>query len=218
MFLLGASFLASPVFLGVVGVLAVAVPVVLWLADRLRPERRRALSYSVAVAPLVDVNSEVRDRVKVLFDGQPIAHASLVTVRVRNSGSRPISAADFDKPMRIRFDGGTATILDTPDDARVPRDLSLSLSETSDGVTIEPLLLNPRDRFAVRFLAEGSGRSTPTLSARIAGVERVEREATPDTRADQSSRRAQTLTSVSAILGAVASVAAAIAAFVVAKH
>lgn len=190
-------FLGSPVFSGIVGALVLAASLVsLYLS--LRERTRKALAYSVTAVPLASIRSEVRERVQVLFDGSPVLQASLVTVRFRNSGNREIRKRDFEEPISIRFPGAGAKWLDNLAAGEVePKALAerLRVTESGDGATVEPLLTNQHDRFAVSFLVDGANPQ-PELSMRLAGIPEFTSEDAPVTRAEEASRTLRRVVSV----------------------
>src|SRR5918993_257814 len=81
---------------------AAAIGLTLWLAVR----RTHALAYEYRVNSLVTVSQVIADQVQVLFRGRPIADVNLALVRALDSGRSPVRPADFEEPIRVRFDDG----------------------------------------------------------------------------------------------------------------
>jgi hypothetical protein len=206
-----ASFVGSPIFIGVLAAAAlmvglatltatVGVPFVVYRLQR----RRKSLAYSGTAAPLATVRSEVRGRVQVLVNGKPVENASVLTLRFRNNGNQVIGVDDFEAPIQIRFP--TAVSVLEPSAGEVePWDLNLQVTPTDDGALVAPLLLNPGDRFDIMFLLDGSAATKPSVSARVAGVGQLGQEEAPEARAAEAEQRSQIArAATSALLGMIA--------------
>jgi hypothetical protein len=74
-------------------------------------------------------------------------------------------------PLSITF-GSDAKILSSEVIASSPSDLSPSISATTQGITLAPLLLNPNDYFMIKALVS-ERQGSISVTARIIGVERV---------------------------------------------
>lgn len=162
---------------------AIGVPLFVYLKER----RGRGLAYEVSVATLASVHRKARSRIRVEFAGRPVERLALVTLRIRNSGREPIAARDFHTPLTIELDGD-ATIVDYYVGERQPEDLEPALVATKHGLASPPLLLNPGDRFEIVFLVDGAEVDVQ-VSARVAGVRRLEREPSGAERADATARK-----------------------------
>src|SRR5665811_1803532 len=122
----------GPIILGLLTLFATAaVPFV-----SLRRERpRKGLAYSLRIVPLAFVRNDVRERVQLSFDGRPVPSAVLITLRVRNSGNRPILPNDFQGPLTVAL---TDSLLDLRIDNADPVELSPVAQSDTSTVTVEP--------------------------------------------------------------------------------
>ena len=157
----------------VLSITAVIVSVIVAVVQR----RRKRLYYSVRSVPLISVRNDIEPEVEILFRGKLVSDVRLIELTVRNGGNVPIDAADFVEPLIIGLHKqarvmSTDILRTEPDNLRV----DISVSEESD-IVVQPMLLNPGDRFTAKFLIAGGGVSRP--SARIRGVKRLEPEGGP---------------------------------------
>jgi hypothetical protein len=75
----------------VLAIMAIVVTLILYRLNR----KRKDLSYRViAKTRLIDVDSEIGGRVRVLLDGEPVGNVGLVQMEVENTGNEPIRAED----------------------------------------------------------------------------------------------------------------------------
>src|ERR1043165_4667724 len=65
---------------------------------------RKRLSYDIRSAVLlVSAEEEIRDKVEIRFEGQPVKNVHLVVIKIINDGYVPIKKDDFEQPIRIIF-------------------------------------------------------------------------------------------------------------------
>jgi hypothetical protein len=167
--------LTDPAWLAVI-VALLTIAVTGWVYWRQRV--RKDLSYDISRARLVSVGSELQGRVKVLLDDRQVKRVDLVRVELRNSGNATIRADDFETPIALALPSG-AELLTVDADETEPKDLKPRLTVGAGRVEVEPLLLNPRDRFVVKALVSDLA-GTPQITGRIAGVSRLSpRSASP---------------------------------------
>ncbi|MBM7846284.1 hypothetical protein [Herpetosiphon giganteus] len=149
-------------FAGVV--VAIVLPLVLyWISIK-----GKEISYEiVANTPLLSVKEIPDTRLQLSFDGQEVNDVSLVILKVINTGDEPIVVADYQRPMEFAF-GSDADILSAEVLSTVPAGIPISITHSSETLSLLPTLLNEDDSIAVRVLA--SGPNTISASCRIAGV------------------------------------------------
>ncbi len=138
--------------------------------------RRRRLSYYVwSKRSLVAVRKDLADRLEIHFDGQPVSRIDIIVASVTNYGNVALDADDFEKPISISF-GSNGDIVAADVTRTWPNDLKPVTHVKGNQLTIEPLLLNPRDRveFTV-FVSNLEG--DVTADARVKGVKRFKRRA-----------------------------------------
>lgn len=153
-------------------VLAFAAPALLWFFTQ--RESRKLSVVLVANVPVVSLDARYSDSVTVRYGTREITALSVLEFVVENAGNRPIRRTDFDMPLRVVFDGRI-----------VGQSAPLFLDQSNlrpvltvvppDTVLVEPLLLNPGDRFGFRiFVVDArSSQVTAQVFARISGIPRV---------------------------------------------
>jgi len=87
--------------IGALGLLtSVLIPVVIYLKQRGKKE----ISYIVYdKVSLVNIKEEVKENFEVSYNGIPVRDATLLSIRVWNSGKAPIEEADFVDPIKLDF-------------------------------------------------------------------------------------------------------------------
>jgi len=115
------------------------------------------------------------DRIIISYDGNPVRNAFIVQGRVVNRGNTPLKEQDVHRPLTFSFVEGaqllSAAIADT-----YPAGLEVDIGIiNASSARLSLGLLNPGDTVLLTFVSTGQLK-TPTPSARIEGVSRLERE------------------------------------------
>jgi hypothetical protein len=179
------DFFSSPlwsVLSGIGGIAAViAIPVTILVAIYIYRKQRQEAKADKAVkrlvyevisdAPIANINKAVADRVKILFDDQPVQDLYLLIFRIANGGNIAIKPGDYAEPLQIFFKGNqiySCEILATkPNNLVAEKDLKSFLMLNSESVTLSTLLLNPNESMSIKVLIAGSQRNID-VRARIA--------------------------------------------------
>lgn len=153
-------------------ILAFLPPLVFWYYFE------RELS-SVTVTLVSDVSVVSVDRnyakdIEVKYKSLPISTLRVLDIKVENSGSRPITRADYDSTLTFSFTGSSIT----PPDLVEARPSSLHPTfRRLDSLTlaVDPILLNAKDYFVFRtFVVNGKAGELPLkVTARLIGVSDV---------------------------------------------
>lgn len=147
---------------------SLVVPVVLWQLDF--SSKALAVQVTTSVAVLSE-KSVPALAVEVTVDGVKLDSPYLSTLNIKNSGSRPISTADFEAPIEIAVSEKTK-IVRAKIDSVFPDDLRPVL-RTDGQIKIEPLLLNPGDSFTISALTSGTAPKF-VARARISGIKQID--------------------------------------------
>jgi len=156
---------------------------------------------------LVTSSATSSGKVVIQFDGQTVSNPWIADVRVANSGDVPILAADNEVPPTLSFHG--SRIVSASISSKSDTNPVVVLDTTLDTVRLRQQLLNPGDWYVVSVIVDGEV-SKPTVSARIAGIAKVE-EIQASGAADVSQKKASWLSrelfdlfrSVTGVLGLV---------------
>ena len=126
--------------------------------------QRRALTYHVKSAyPLLKTAEELQGRLSVQVDGVVVRNVDVMFVEVQNSGNHPISRSDFDVPFAI---------ISAVVDAEEPDNLGVALEVAEEKVTLQPVLLNPGDKFTLKLLLSNNSEKYAVLG-RVVGVREI---------------------------------------------
>lgn len=157
-------------FIGVIfAVLAIFITLVLYRRQR----SRKALSYEiVSRTPLLSIREEVKKKLQILFNGNPVQQVHLILVKIINSGNIPILETDFERPIRLIF-GHEAQILTTEVVQTRPHSLHVSVKIEDKNVMILPTLLNQGDEIELKMLV--SKFNAIEVDGRIVGVKNIEK-------------------------------------------
>lgn len=106
----------------------------------------------------------------VSVSGTAVKDLWLVAMRIENSGHVEIRTADFEEPFTIRF-AKPARVVSAEYVSSSPTGVRAKVSLLDNTITVEPLLLNRRDRVSIQALVTAfhPGRDAIRASARIAG-------------------------------------------------
>jgi hypothetical protein len=157
--------------------LAILLSIFLYLKQR----QKKLLSYKViSSTPLLSVGGEIKERVKILFDNEPVEAVSLFVVEVKNSGTSPIVNNDYEHRLKIFF-GEKARILSSEIISTDPKNLPASIF-IQDGkrVVFESILLNRGDSMTAKVLV--SGGADLVVEGRIQGVKEISNRTTENRR------------------------------------
>lgn len=143
----------------------VVVPVVLWQADL----SSRALSIEVISSTNLDPNASMEVKgLAVTVDGNAVPLAFVSVLKLQNVGSRPVLASEFELPIEVEAKAPTRLVKAQMASA-TPPDLKPVLAQNGNKISIQPLLLNPRDSILLSVLT-AEGRPVFAARSRIAGV------------------------------------------------
>ena len=150
-----------------IGIAGVGVPVWLWLADI----DAKSLSLNVvSTAGIASPTIGERTNVVVTIDGVATDNPFVSVLELHSDGRRPIAAADFEGPLELTVKP-PAVLLSSYIKESTPTDLRPKLTLKAGALFLEPLLLNPGDRFQLTIFT--SGQPIFTARSRISGIQRV---------------------------------------------
>lgn len=144
-------------FLTAIG--GIAIPLFLWQADN----SAKAISLEVISVTSLDPNPVQRlQGLEVTLEGKSIPKPYLSVLEIRNTGTKPVIASDFETPLEIITTPPVAVLRVEVNESN-PSDLQPSLSASETKLLVQPLLLNPEDSIRLSVLTAGE---QPTFSAR----------------------------------------------------
>jgi hypothetical protein len=158
-----------------IGALLALVSIILavWIYVLQRAQKRIAFGY-LQYRRLLTVAEEVKSRVTVLLDGNPVHDVGMLICGIKNSGNVPIASSDFVGPIRLHIKNSTILSVSVPKQS--PSNLAVTANTEGQTIVIQPLLLNPGDYFTVQLLLTGNWDCN--IDIRAVGVSALE-EARP---------------------------------------
>lgn len=163
----------------IVGVLAVILAYLTY-RSQLGVSFKR-IHYSSFVMPfIIPRDEEVRESLKIRYDGDELVYPLLCGAKIENTGRSPIMPSEFDGPLVIRHKGLSIfrcghIILNRPnilDIERHPECVDLNVQKGE--IHIGPTLLNPRDTITIVYIVEAVPADFNIEAiGRIAGIEKL---------------------------------------------
>ncbi|MEV4248745.1 hypothetical protein AB0J63_35685 [Streptosporangium canum] len=119
----------------------------------------------------------VTAKLEVIYNDMAIPDASVVVIRIVNTGDKAIPPEDFKTELVVHTSGAKKIISALVTKAR-PADLHLELSIKEDRVLVDPFLINPEDMIEIQLLVSGYAHQV-LLEGRIVGVTPAARRELP---------------------------------------
>jgi hypothetical protein len=157
-------------FIGtILALFAIIVTVVIYLLQR----NKKLLTYQILTnTQLFKVGEKLKGKLEMIYDGIPVKNMFLVMIRIENNGNQSITSQDFEKPISIFF-GDEAKILNAEVEDVFPKNLKPVIAiEKPNQIVIQPLLLNKKEGFVLKFLFQDYGNIIE-FDARISGIREV---------------------------------------------
>jgi|TARA_R110001599_G_scaffold350336_1_gene580312 hypothetical protein len=109
------------------------------------------------------------DELEIFIREKPVKEAYLYLVKLKNSGTEPITVSDYEKPIQIKYDG---EILSVKAKEKIPTNLSLDYLVKDEVVSINPFLFNSEEEFSLEIVS--SSENYPSVESRIAGISEIQ--------------------------------------------
>ena len=130
-----------------------------------------AKSISVQLVSQVSLQpsiSRAMPDIEFSVDGKKLDQPYLTVINISNDGKRPITSADFEVPLELRFSSDSKLVRIQIAD-KSPEQLEPKFTETSTGFLLQPTLLNPGDSIKVVLINSG-GLPKFRLFGRVVGI------------------------------------------------
>ena len=185
----------------VVGAVAAILGVVAMIAIAIVRRTRKVVSCLVHRVSVLTIEEQTGRNVRVLYERTEVRSLDRVRIRFRNSGNRAIAPSDFVRAITIKVPP-PGKVLSATVTRQKPDDVSEGIVHTSpQRVTVNPLLMNPKDEFSIDTLI-GDLEKSASISGRIIAGKIVRKEGPTDDR--------RSALAISAILAQVAAAAGAL--------
>jgi hypothetical protein len=170
----------------------VVIPIWLWQVDL---DAKNLSLKIVSTTSLSPNGSASMEGVRVTLDDKSLEIPYVSVLEIENTGSRPITQSDFESPISLSV-SPPATVVKAQIKDTNPVDLKPTISVSNAQILLNPLLLNPKDRFQITILTAGALPDFAVRS-RVAGVSTV---LLTDTVVSRTARRYWLRTTVSVLL------------------
>lgn len=151
---------------------AIALSLILYLKQR----QKKSLEYVVQTSIPI-ISPPVKEKFELLFEGNPVDAVQLMTIRIVNTGNLPILPNDYHEHIGIEF-AADSRVLSAEITKTFPDKLKVSATESTNRITLQPVLLNGGDWFTVKALI-ASYKPEITINGRISGVKQICRHVNP---------------------------------------
>jgi hypothetical protein len=159
----------------VLALLTILVMVMLHIRSKRKKELICKLFPSLS---LVDVRTEVKDKIKIYYNDDLVENLSMTKVKIRNNGNLSIRKEDIIKPLEFNF-GEKLSVIDYSAIDTEPEGITVNLESNNEKNNLIRCffdLLNPGDEFTLQFVCLGESKELPNITARIEGVKQIEVE------------------------------------------
>lgn len=131
---------------------------------------------TLADTSLVEINNDVYSDIKISYTGRKVTNLSLLQLKIESIGTEPILLADYTEPIVVSFPKQAEIIESVIVDSE-PRNINAQVTLENNSVIIEPVLLNPGDRFVVKLIV---ANIPPLCPPRPNNWDNIRRTQTPD--------------------------------------
>jgi hypothetical protein len=151
-----------------IGVAVMMVTLVAVIVIAVKQRRRRVLVYTANTEyPLV--SPPLRgEGIEIFAYGRKLAAPHRLLFTLLNVGNEAVRSSHFEAPLGVRF--ADAAVIDIQIETNVDGLVVKAAASPSGGIDIEPVMLNPREGFALSALVDGCPHECH-VEARIADAE-----------------------------------------------
>ncbi len=174
------ELLSSPIW-QFVGVILALLATILSVAIYYKQRQFKSLSFAIiSLTPLLDVRGEIKGKVKILYDDQPVQEVHLAIIELFNSGNLPIVSNDYEYPVLFSF-GENTIVLSSEIISTIPQSLPAKIIHQDGKIEVDPTLLNVGDAITIKALVSGF-EGQITVGGRIQGVKEISKSTSTKTR------------------------------------
>lgn len=149
-----------------VALAGVILPFLIWKADF----SSKALELRVTSLSSLEPASRIRN-LEMFLNGNKLEAPYASTIKLVNTGSKPVMSQDFDTPVEIYLNEG-ARFAGAQLAATSPSGLPVELKVTDQAIVISKHLSNPGDSMTLNVVTSGT-RPAFGVKARIAGISKI---------------------------------------------
>ncbi len=138
-------------------------------------QRKKILTYFIITKiQVISVSRGFQEKIKVLYNDEPINNVFLFEVMVINSGIIPIRPSDYIEPICLSFNQNAKVIsAEVSEQSEGSLGIDINTENPSHStILITNKLLNPKDFFVVKAVV-GESDGEFSIKARIAGLKKI---------------------------------------------
>ncbi|GAB6076464.1 hypothetical protein [Desulfurobacterium crinifex] len=103
------------------------ITIILGISQVILIRKKKELCYELLQnIPLIKIDSNVKNRIEIFFDGKNVSDVSLILFRIINSGNVPITRDDIIKPIIVNF-GDNSKILELSIERKKPPNIEMDI-------------------------------------------------------------------------------------------
>ncbi|MBS7416950.1 hypothetical protein [Pseudomonas syringae] len=137
---------------------SIILPIVLFVVSPLWGSLftdKKELSYKTLSKRDISTSSSLSEQwpdIQISYLGKDVSKGSFLTIAIVNTGKIPIKSEDFERPITIHL-SNSASVISSKVVELNPTNLEVKIRATDEGISIEKLLLNPDDGFAIQIFS-----------------------------------------------------------------
>jgi len=132
----------------------------IWLTKR---RSQRAISYQfVKNVPIVTRNPAASPKLKSTYEGREVEKVRVIELKLRNCGAPSVDEKDFIEPLTITF-SPNIEIFDVQISKRFPDTFKPEIEVGETSITVQPILMMPKEFLIVTITAAATQPNTPLL-------------------------------------------------------
>ncbi|AKF52745.1 hypothetical protein PsyrH_20060 [Pseudomonas syringae pv. syringae HS191] len=116
---------------------------------------KKELSYKTLSKREISTSSSPSEQwpdIQISYLGKDVSKGSFLTIAIVNTGTIPIKSEDFERPITVHL-SNSASVISSKVVELNPTNLEVKINATTEGISIEKLLLNPDDGFAIQIFS-----------------------------------------------------------------
>lgn len=134
--------------------------------------KRKELSYNIIInTPLLSVNESIKDKITILYEDVIVENLQFIILRICNTGNTSIKKTDYERPLSFSFGQNSSIFPVVVADVK-PENLRISYKKEGHKIIIDPVLLNKKDEFSIKFFVKNFNGEINT-DCRIVGVKEI---------------------------------------------
>jgi hypothetical protein len=156
----------------IVGIPSLLIATVLSIWIHRKENKKKKLNYFIiANEEILTYSDEIKDNVKIKYEGKTIKKLFIIIIRVWNKGGIPIKKDDFEGNIVVDLENNKKPI-SYEIATKNPKNLNTILEKKGNFIELKPCLLNPGDYFHIKIISDKKVEN-PKIIGRITGLKEI---------------------------------------------